>query len=484
MLAHAHRRLGLSVVLGALLTTAAWAEPKLLARRADGQLEIGNESRLKIAGVRGTIRVKAGPPGQLRFLSTTPGDSPEDLPVELWSEGRRLWLQAPEGEGERPRELWVALPVELAVEIALDDSSLTLSDLEGGVEVAGTRLELSVLNVGGPVELELLAGTLKARRLSGDLALTGEKLAAEVSTVGGDVLLTLRDSRVGLSQVQGLVEGRVERTELTLEQLHGALRLEAEGGRVSATQLIAGGELRLAETPLALTGARGSVSIEGDAEMQLRDNSGALIVRSFGGPVLGGGNSGALDVEADGTRVSLEGGTGTVDVRGRGLEVGLTGIGGAIALRLSGSSASVEDAQADVDIDSEFGEVTVDGSSKDVRVKSRYGDVLIANANGAVEVDADTPRVEVAWASMSRNKNSTIKNTGGDVTVRLPSRGGCRLTAASRSGRIESEHPDVRVSEDREHASGLINRTQRPTLTIESDGDIYLRRGGAGDRGP
>ena len=87
--------------------------------------------------------------------------------------------------------------------------------------------------------------------------------------------------------------------------------------------------------------------------------------------------------------------------------------------------------------------------------------------------------VEVGWASLPRDQNSTIVNEGGDVVVRLPSRGGCRFDAVSESGWVESDHPDVRVGEDGRSGRGTINRRSRPVVTVRAHGPVYVRAPGS-----
>ena len=78
---------------------------------------------------------------------------------------------------------------------------------------------------------------------------------------------------------------------------------------------------------------------------------------------------------------------------------------------------------------------------------------------------------------MAQETDSKVENETGDVWLHFPSGAGGRVEGQAPYGRIESDFDGVRVSDDGKNASGVIGRTNRPTVTVKAGGNIYLREG-------
>lgn len=104
--------------------------------------------------------------------------------------------------------------------------------------------------------------------------------------------------------------------------------------------------------------------------------------------------------------------------------------------------------------------------SKNIRLEQVSGDVRLQNDNGAIEV------------GMRTLGNIQIDNRNGDIQLSLPDKAAFRLDAHTRDGEIQSDFPELKVSND-EHearASGSIgSATSHIVLNNEHDG-IEIRK--------
>ena len=84
------------LLLGLALSAGLRAEERVIVEQAGGVLPLEGERRLSIEGVFGSVRVRPGKPGELRFLSTPADDPRGELPIPLRSDGSSLILRSPE----------------------------------------------------------------------------------------------------------------------------------------------------------------------------------------------------------------------------------------------------------------------------------------------------------------------------------------------------------------------------------------------------
>jgi len=224
---------------------------------------------------------------------------------------------------------------------------------------------------------------------------------------------------------------------------------------------------------------KGELTIETDDEVQFNETEASLHVNNWGGSVRGSGNTGLVEIKTEGAQVLVEKIQGPLRVQGDRLELSASEVAGEVLVYVTSSTVEVDGAAAGTVVENEFGDVTVRRSKQEVRVTSRNGDVRVLEHNGTVEVDAEGPAVEVSWSSVGRDKDSRIENASGDVTLRFPPNGSCRIEARSNFGRIETDLPDVRISDDGNAAAGMLGRGTRPTVHVLSEGDLYLMSGTA-----
>jgi hypothetical protein len=449
-------------------------EAELVALESAAIVPLTSESRLQVEGLEGDFSVRLGKDGELRFSSVDRSDRSE-LPLELWLHRNTLTLRAPADTAETPRIVQVSVPANVAVTVALDGGAVNASGLRDSLDISGSELTVDVRGIGGAVELDLEGGSLFASTIDGELVVNGREVETELKFIGGDVDLDLADSRARLENMRGALELDVEGGSVTLKDSMGPpIKVAARESRLDFRAVANGGELNLEETPLTLRECKGDLMIETDAEVQFNETEADLHVNNWGGSVRGSGNEGLLEIKTEGSQVMVENIKGPLRIQGDRLEVSAKEIAGELLIYATSSNVTVAGAAAGVTVENEFGDVIVSGSSRTAQVTSRDGSVRVLDHTGVVEVDAEGPEVEVSWSSVGRDKDSRIENAAGDVTVRFPRNGVCRLEARSRFGRIETDLPDVSVSDEGNHASGLLGRGSRPTVHVLSEGDVVL----------
>ena len=107
--------------------------------------------------------------------------------------------------------------------------------------------------------------------------------------------------------------------------------------------------------------------------------------------------------------------------------------------------------------------------SKNIRLEGVSGDVRLKNDNGTVEL------------IMRNLGNVQIDNRNGDIQLAVPEKAGFRLDARTRGGEIQSDFPELKVSnEEREaKASGNVgNGSSHIVINNEHEG-IEIRRASA-----
>jgi DUF4097 and DUF4098 domain-containing protein YvlB len=115
------------------------------------------------------------------------------------------------------------------------------------------------------------------------------------------------------------------------------------------------------------------------------------------------------------------------------------------------------------------GPVRLTTRSKNIRLEAVSGDVRLKDDNGTVEL------------IMHSLGNVQIDNRNGDVQLAVPEKSSFRLDARTRGGEIQSDFPELKVSND-EHeakASGSVgNGSSHIVITNEHEG-IEIRKASA-----
>jgi hypothetical protein len=335
-------------------------------------------------------------------------------------------------------------------------------------------LELRAGGLGESIVARVEGGTVRMDSVSGDAELGGSELKVHLTQVGGQLDLDLNGSEIELDNVGSHLVADLVDSVLVAETVQGKVQVTADGGSVTLNGARLGAEFRLGNTPLTMSDVQGGVDIETEADVQFRDLKSDLEMVSYGGGLRGRGNAGGVYVNSDAAMVYLEGIQGPVIVEGRELRISLREMGNRVRVATSMSDLHVESSGADVEVENDFGDVLLNDVAGPLKVVSRDGAVRIAELRGAVELDANGPEVHVSWSEIPADEDSSIENEGGDVSVKLPGNGRCRVEANAGFGGVSSDLPDVRVSNDGKSASGELGNASAPLIRIDSGGAVHI----------
>ena len=202
--------------------------------------------------------------------------------------------------------------------------------------------------------------------------------------------------------------------------------------------------------------------------------------------------TGNVKVSQEKGTVKIEQITGDVHVEGRVNEVSVADVKGAVQLdgefqesiklarisktvtfKSSRTDMEFSRIEGSLDLDSDelhadqiTGPLHLNTRSKNIRLEDVSGDVRLQNDNGAIEV------------GMRTLGNVQIDSHNGDIQLSLPDKAGFRLDARTHEGEIQSDFPELKVSND-EHeakASGSVgNGSSHIVLNNEHEG-IAIRK--------
>src|SRR5262249_46323405 len=150
------------------------------------------------------------------------------------------------------------------------------------------------------------------------------------------------------------------------------------------------------------------------------------------------------------TEINVEGIDDAMRIQGEGVHARIVDVGGELYVEAS-TSDFVIDKTASVDLHLDRGSLTIQRAGP-VKAVVAGADAHILDGTGPVQLDLDGGDAEVSWASVSAEKDSLIVNKSGAVTLRLPPSASCRVEAKTKSGRIDSTLPTVRILDDETEA--------------------------------
>ena len=470
-----NRSVGLLCIL-LLCAIPAYAadSPQLLAETASGRVPLESESSIEIRGFHVHVQVRIGKTQELLFGAITEGDRKTERSVRLSSDGSIFYLQPAPGDEVVPHDLQVVVPAELAVSLFLEDAVVDVSTVGGEVFLKGKDLDITARNLKDRLVADIDSSKMNLNGIGSDVEIDGSDLILRGGRIEGDLGLDLTRSDIELEQISGSLRANLTESELVVATVRGLVDLEADGGGVDAAELTLGGLFRMERAYLRISGSRGDLTIESDDELTLEDNEAAAHVDSFGGSVRVLNQKGLIEIKTDGTTTVLEQIDAPLRVQGDDLRLDLKNLSSETILILSHSTVTAEGVSGPLEIHNDYGELTLSNTSKHVAIKMVEGDVTVLQASGSLDIETDGEMLEVGWSSISRDRETTLVNKGGDVILHLPKQGGGMLSARSDYGRIECDRDDIVVSPDGDSARGLVNRQRSPNIKIEAKGDIRI----------
>ena len=444
----------------------------LFEEAATGILELAGHSSLDIRDFAGTVFVRAGKKGELRYSAATRTARRSAHPVALWLRGGTILFRPV--AGQESHELILEISISEGVRLNIDKrgGKVQVASVLADVSVKAAESEVDIRGAGESVSVELEGGTLRLENLAGVSTVSGEKIAAvDLVRLTGGISLSLSESTIKASSVSTF-EIDLYTSTLEMTGSGGWISGDAVDSRITLNSARGGGSLRLENTPLTLEQSRGSFTIETDAEFTFRGLAGTLNVTGFGGDVVGVGHSGDVTVENRDARVSLTNIGGPVVLKGDALNVELAQLQNSVKMELVGSEVLAEGVKGGLDLRNEFGDVFVRAVEGLTKIVSSNGSVIAEKLSGSAEIEAAGPEVRVGWSTLGRDRDSRIENTAGDIYVIFPSGVGAKVEAEADS--IESDLQELRIGENGRFANGLLGYAQTPTVNLHAAGLLVI----------
>jgi DUF4097 and DUF4098 domain-containing protein YvlB len=219
----------------------------------------------------------------------------------------------------------------------------------------------------------------------------------------------------------------------------------------------------------------GNVEISSQhSDTSVEDITGNVKINQDHGSVKAEQVNGDVHVQGKVSEISLSDIKGSAQLDGEFQEsVKLARIGKSVSFKSSRTDMEFSRIDGSLDLDSDelhgdtiTGPVHLSTRSKNIQLEDVSGDVRLQDENGSVEV------------GMRTVGNVQIDNRSGDVQLSLPEKAGFRLDARTRDGEIQSDFPELKVSNDEREAkaSGSVgNGAAHIVLNNEHDG-IEIRK--------
>lgn len=238
------------------------------------------------------------------------------------------------------------------------------------------------------------------------------------------------------------------------------------------------------KVPVSIDSRRGDVNVTGrDAAVNLSTQHSDTTVEDVTGNVKVSQEKGSVRVQQVNGDVHVEGRVNELtvsDVKGSAQldgefqeSVKLERISKTVSFKSSRTDMEFSRIDGTLDLDSDelhAGEITgplrLNTRSKNIRLEGLSGDVRLQDDNGAVEL------------VMRTVGNMQIDNRNGDIQLSLPEKAGFRLDARTREGEIESDFPELKVSNDDHEAkaNGSVGNGSSHIVVNNEHDNIEIRK--------
>jgi DUF4097 and DUF4098 domain-containing protein YvlB len=261
--------------------------------------------------------------------------------------------------------------------------------------------------------------------------------------------------------------------------------------------------------PANLESAGGWASVDLDVEVP---KATTLAINASHGDIRVSGVAGNIDAHADSGDVEIHDAGGDISAEMQKGDARITNIRGNLRVNGRGDDIEIADVSGDVTIDGAFlGSTRVRNVGKTTHCTSPWYDVTILRMTGRMELDSSDIAISDAAGDariVTHNKDIDVENVGGrleitdshgdvkvgyanppgaginitndsgDVNLTLPAKSSFELSAASRSGEVESdfEGPSLRPVDDEDNGrlSGKFGGSGPPITINTTYGTIHL----------
>jgi hypothetical protein len=270
--------------------------------------------------------------------------------------------------------------------------------------------------------------------------------------------------------------------------------ITAIGGLVTVNAMVEGAGDHPVETDLdislprkiavAIVSRRGDVNLVGrdggvdisaqHSDTSVEDVNGNVKVSQEKGSVKVEQVSGDVHVEGRVDEVSVADVKGSLQLDGEFQEsVKVARVGKSVTFKSSRTDMEFSRIDGSLDLDSDdlhaeeiTGPLRLTTRSKNIRLNEVSGDVRLQNDNGTIEV------------IMRSLGNVQIDSRNGDIQLSLPEKAGFRMDARTRDGEIQSDFPELKVSNDDHEgkASGSVGSASSHIVLNNEHEGIEIRR--------
>jgi hypothetical protein len=230
---------------------------------------------------------------------------------------------------------------------------------------------------------------------------------------------------------------------------------------------------------LHVTSRRGDVSVTGrDGAVEINNQHADVTVEDITGNV-------KLALEKSSARVEQM--TGDLHITGRLNEVSVSDVKGAAQLEgefgesvklaritknvsFQSSRTALEFSRIDGDLNLDSDDLHADKITGPLHLTTRHKQIRLDDVSGDVRLQDENGAIEVSMRSLG---NVQIDSRGGAINLSVPDKAGFHLDARTRDGEIQSDFPELKISNsDREaKASGSVgNGSSHIVLNNEHDG--------------
>jgi hypothetical protein len=241
------------------------------------------------------------------------------------------------------------------------------------------------------------------------------------------------------------------------------------------------------KAPVTINSRRGDVDVSGrDGNVEISTQHSDTSVTEVTGNVKINQEKGSLKIEQIDGDVHIDGRLDEVtvaDVKGSAQldgefqeSIKLERIAKTVTFKSSRTDMEFSRIEGSLDLDSD--ELHADQITGPLHLTTRSKNIQLEEVSGDVRVEDENGSIELGMRTLG---NVQIDNRSGDVQVSIPDKSGFRLDAHARDGEIQSDFPELKVSNDDHEgkASGSVGSGSSHIVVNNEHEGIEIRRASA-----
>jgi DUF4097 and DUF4098 domain-containing protein YvlB len=324
----------------------------------------------------------------------------------------------------------------------------------------------------------------------------GAQLAVEVPRgdisvqgIAGDQLLVSAQKKAwGMSA--GSADRAMQQTNLKADYFGGLYRVRLASGfegshRTSAdlnVQAPASANIAASTThgDIQIAGISGSAQVHtGDGDIEVRNAGSDVNVNLVRGDARISGAAGSVRITGHGDDVKISDVRGNASVDGPfSGSIRMNNVAQTVQCALPWSKITVE--QLNGTLETDLGDLSITGASGPLKVLTHNTDINVKDVTGLIDIADAHGDIKVALSAPPR-QDIHITDDSGDVDVTLPANSSFEVAAISRSGDVQSDFSGDQLNVSNADAggqmTGRVGSAGGPKITIATTyGTIHLRK--------